>query len=71
MDTMEINAPDIDCDIDGGSDGPAATGKDIPSGPIPTLPTEHENINYELPPLLSYRLITGSGHNFPFHFGIH
>ena len=67
MDTIKLHAPNFDCHIDGVCDGPAATYQDIPSGP--TLQTEHDNADYQLPLLLSDRPTPVSGYipPIPFH----
>ena len=60
LDIVEIHASDFNCDVDSGSDGPAATDQDIPSESTP--PTNHKNTFYWLPPLLSKGLMPISGH---------
>ena len=46
LDTIKSHDPDFDCDIDGGSDNPATTDKEIPTGPATSLSPD------VLPPLL-------------------
>ena len=56
LDTNEIQALDLDCDIDGGSDGPTTTDQELPAGPHSTSLADFESCMYQLPPMLSNRL---------------
>ena len=42
-DNIKINAPDCKCNIDGDSDGLAATDQEIPTGSAASLSTDYES----------------------------
>ena len=67
LDKIEIHAPDFDCDIDGDSDGPAATDQDV--NLKRQLTTKSLNI---ICPIHSPTDIHNNlGISSPFHFGLH
>ena len=45
LDTFEIQTPNLDCEIDVGIDGLAATDQEVSTGPNCTLSTDHETVS--------------------------
>ena len=65
---IELHALELDCDIASDSNCCAATDQDISAGAKPVPPTEHENINNQLPYPLFDRPKAISGHTSPIQF---
>ena len=43
MDSIEVHAPDFDCEIGGGNNGLVDTDKEVPTGPTSLISTDHES----------------------------
>ena len=61
-DTVEAHALNFDCDIDRGSEVPAATDQEVPIGCTHVLSTNYDISKYQLPTPLSDRHTKTHGH---------
>ena len=66
MDAVEIHSSNFDCDIDGGSGGPAAPNQELPTGSTTALLCDQKRSEYSLQTLLSNSPATTAYSTHPF-----